>query len=297
MDNNLYKRRDFLGNVVKAGAAGIMIHPFINNFTTTENLTVSQIIERIIAEVPGGRLPDTVDTIKSGSGDEVVTGIVTTMFATVKVIEATAKIKANFIIAHEPSYYNHLDDANWVENNDVVKEKKALLEKYKITVWRFHDYWHRMKPDGILHGVLVKTGWLSFNPKEENLIQIPAQPLDDIIRHLKESLNIPHLRYIGDRSALCSIIVLMPGAGGGQRQVKLLVESKADLIIVGESNEWETPEYVRDARAMGKQVSMIVLGHSYSEEPGMEWLVQWLQPKLPGTPIRHIASGEPFSWL
>jgi hypothetical protein len=42
---------------------------------------------------------------------------------------------------------------------------------------------------------------------------------------------------------------------------------------------------------------MVVLGHSFSEEPGMEWLVQWLQPKLQGIPIRHIASGEPFVWL
>ncbi len=47
---------------------------------------------------------------------------------------------------------------NWVENNEVVKEKIALLEKHQIAVWRFHDYWHRMKPDGILHGGLIKDG-------------------------------------------------------------------------------------------------------------------------------------------
>jgi putative NIF3 family GTP cyclohydrolase 1 type 2 len=296
MEENLYKRRDFLGNVVKAGAAGIMVSPMLGSFTTMETMTVSQVIERIIADVPGGKLTDTVDTLKSGSGDQVVTGIVTTMFATVKVIEAAAKLKANFIIAHEPTFYNHLDDINWVENNAIVKEKKELLEKYQITVWRFHDYWHRMKPDGIMHGVLLKTGWLAYNPNEENLIQIPAQPLDDIIRHLKESLGIPHLRFIGDKSSHCSIIALLPGAGGGQNQLKKLIGGKADLLIVGESSEWETPEYIRDARALGKPVSMIVLGHAYSEEPGMEWLVQWLQPKVPGIRITHIGSGEAFTW-
>jgi putative NIF3 family GTP cyclohydrolase 1 type 2 len=297
MEKQLYKRRDFLGNVVKAGAAGIMINPMLSHFITMEVLTVSQVMERIIAEVPGGKLNETVDTLKSGTGDQVVTGIVTTMFATVKVIQAAAKIKANFIIAHEPSFYNHLDDANWVENNPIVKEKKELLEKYQITVWRFHDYWHRMKPDGILHGVLLKTEWLQYNPKEENVFQIPAQPLIDIIRHLKDSLKIPQLRYIGEGSANCSIIALMPGAGGGQNQVKTLIESKADLLIVGESPEWETPEYVRDARALGKSISMIVLGHAYSEEPGMEYLVQWLQPKVPDIKITHIAPGGPFTWM
>jgi putative NIF3 family GTP cyclohydrolase 1 type 2 len=296
MEENLYKRRQFLGNVVKAGAAGIMVNPLIGRFIPVDTITVSQVIDRILADVPGGRLSDTVDTLKSGSGEQVVTGIVTTMFATVKVIEAAAKLKANFIIAHEPSYYNHQDDTNWIENNAVVKEKKALLEKYQITVWRFHDYWHRMKPDGILHGVLLKTGWLQQNPKEENVFQIPAQPLEEIIHQLKESLGIPHLRFIGDRSSLCSIIALLPGASGGQRQLSTVINSRADLLIVGESSEWETPEYIRDARAFGKSVSLIVLGHVYSEEPGMEWLVKWLQPKLPGMRITHIASGEPFIW-
>src|SRR5579872_1401528 len=136
MGKQIYKRRDFIGNVVKAGAAGVMAGPMLDHFTIMENLTVSQVIDRITAEVPGGKLNETVDTLKSGSGDQVVTGIVTTMFATVKVIQAAAKLKANFIIAHEPTFYNHADDPNWVENNVTVKEKKELLDKLQITVWR-----------------------------------------------------------------------------------------------------------------------------------------------------------------
>ncbi|HEX3767982.1 MAG TPA: NGG1p interacting factor NIF3, partial [Puia sp.] len=107
MGKQLYRRRDFIGNVVKAGAGGVIANPVLSHFSLTETLTVSQVIEKIIAEVPGGKLNETVDTLKSGSGDQIVTGIVTTMFATVKVIQAAAKIKANFIIAHEPTFYNH----------------------------------------------------------------------------------------------------------------------------------------------------------------------------------------------
>jgi len=296
MGKQLYKRRDFIENVVRAGAAGIISAPALGHFTLNETLTVSQVIERIIADVPGGKINDTVDTLKSGSGDQVVTGIVTTMFATVKVIQAAAKINANFIIAHEPVFYNHTDDPNWVENNATAREKRELLEKYKISVWRFHDYWHRMKPDGILHGFLLKTDWLNYNPKEENVFQVPAQPLIEIVRHVRDSLKIPRIRYIGDDTANCSIIALMPGAAGGQRQVKMMIENKADLLIVGESPEWETPEYIRDSRALGKPGSLIVLGHAYSEDPGMEYLVQWLQPKLPGIKITHIAPAATFTY-
>jgi putative NIF3 family GTP cyclohydrolase 1 type 2 len=296
MEKNLFNRRLFLSSAVKAGAATVLISPATGHFTLDPNMTVSQVINLIIAEVPGGPLNDTVDTIKSGSGETPVTGIITTMFSTVAVIKTAIKMKSNFIIAHEPTFYNHPDDLNWVENNTVVKEKKELLEKNQIVVWRFHDYWHRMKPDGILHGILWKTGWLANNPKEENVFQIPAQPLNEIIRSLKDNLRIPHLRYIGDLSASCSIIALIPGAAGGQRQLQTMISAKADLIIVGEVNEWETPEYIRDSRALGKSVSLVVLGHDYSEEPGMEWLVQWLQPKLPGIRINHVPAGEPFTW-
>jgi putative NIF3 family GTP cyclohydrolase 1 type 2 len=296
MEKNLYNRRLFLSSAVKAGAVTVLVNPATGHFILDQTMTVSEVIDRIIAELPGGPLNDTVDTIKSGSGNTPVTGIITTMFATVAVIKTAIKMKANFIIAHEPSFYNHLDNVNWIENNTIVKEKQELLEKNQIIIWRFHDYWHRMKPDGILHGILWKTGWLSYNPKEEHVFQIPAQPLNEIIRFLKDSLRIPHLRYIGDPSAACSIIALMPGAAGGQRQIQTMISAKADLVIVGESNEWETPEYIRDSRALGRSVSMIVLGHDYSEEPGMEWLVQWLHPKLPGIRINHVPSGEPFTW-
>jgi putative NIF3 family GTP cyclohydrolase 1 type 2 len=294
MDN--YNRRNFLGNAVKAGVAGLIFFPLPDQGYRSRSLTVNQVIEKILAELPGKRQQETVDTLKSGKGDQLVTGIVTTMFATIEVIREAIKINANFIIAHEPTFYNHPDDVNWVENNEVAKEKLALLEEHQIVIWRFHDYWHAIKPDGILHGVLLKTGWLRYDPREERVFRIPGKPLAEIIRDLKTALNIPHLRYIGDLNTNCSVIALMPGAVDGHEQLNTLISGDADLIIVGETREWELPEYVRDARLLGKKVSMIVLGHAYSEEPGMEYLVSWLKPKVPEIPLFHIPSGEPFRW-
>ena len=294
---NLYRRRDFLGNIVKAGTAGLLVTPVIQNLTPEKFLTVTGVIDLILKDVPGGRLKETVDTIKSGNGDLIVSGIVTTMFATVKVIEEAVRLKANFIIAHEPTFYNHTDDINWVPDNQVVKQKQALLQKNQIAVWRFHDQWHRMHPDGILHGVLLKTGWIQYSPKDDISFQIPPKTLNDIVDHLKKTLGIAHLRVIGDLSSTCSRVTLLPGAWGGQRQIAAVENSNTDLLIVGESSEWETPEYIRDARSFGKPVSMIILGHAFSEEPGMEWLVKWLQPKIPGMNITHVGSGEAFGWV
>jgi putative NIF3 family GTP cyclohydrolase 1 type 2 len=47
---------------------------------------------------------------------------------------------------------------------------------------------------------------------------------------------------------------------------------------------------------MGAKHSLIVLGHAQSEEPGMQWLVQWLQPKITGIKVTHIPANNPFTF-
>jgi hypothetical protein len=48
---------------------------------------------------------------------------------------------------------------------------------------------------------------------------------------------------------------------------------------------------------MGQKTSLLVLSHSVSEEAGMEYAANWLQPKVAGIKITHIASGNPFTFL
>jgi putative NIF3 family GTP cyclohydrolase 1 type 2 len=261
------------------------------------NYTVQDIMNITFKEIPGAPFKPTVDTLKSGSADQQVTGIVTTMFTTINVIKEAAKQNANFIIAHEPTFYNHTDDVKWFSPNEVVKQKQDLLQQHQIAVWRFHDHWHAYRPDGIGHGVLKNAGWLSYYQPGKMLINIPKVSLRDLITHVKSSLGISHMRVIGDLSQSCELIGLIPGAAGGQMQMSLVEKERPDVLIVGEVHEWETAEYIRDARLLGSKTALIILGHSVSEEPGMEWLVEWLQPKVPGLTITHIASGDPFIWV
>ncbi|MCW3117357.1 MAG: NGG1p interacting factor 3 protein, partial [Chitinophagaceae bacterium] len=253
---NFYKRRTFIADVVKAaGATALLSIPETGQsaipVAEKKEYTVQDVMDIILKEIPEAPLKQTVDTLKSGSLDQQVTGIVTTMFATVDIIKQAAKLKANFIIAHEPVFYNHLDDTNWVADNAVVKEKQHLLKQEEIAVWRFHDYWHTYRPDGIMHGVLKKTGWFKYYKDRETGLNIPATPLKKIIGHLKSSLGIAQVRVIGEPDQVCRKIALMPGASGGQRQVTVAQNNKPDLLIVGELQEWETAEYIRDARAFG----------------------------------------------
>jgi putative NIF3 family GTP cyclohydrolase 1 type 2 len=263
-----------------------------------EDLTIRQVIDRILAGIPGAPFGETVDTVKTGNIDQPVKGIVTTMFATDAVIEKTIRLGANFIVAHEPTFYSHTDETDWLKDDTVFRFKKDLLDSHGIVVWRCHDYIHAHRPDGILMGVLTALGWLKFyNPGEPHLVTVPAISLGDIVKKAKKQLGIERMKAIGSLSQSCQRIVISPGAAGGRAQIGQLRKYKPDLLIVGELNEWETSEYIRDARYQGEKMSLLVLGHSVSEEPGLQWMVAWLTPKVPGVKITHIPSGDPFSWV
>ncbi len=298
---NLQDRRKFLETVMKAGGASLLLGTLASNASArtdpTPDFTVRDIMEMVIREVPGGEKKDTVDTIKTGSADAKVSAIVTTMFPTITVIREAIRLQANFIIAHEPSFYNHQDDRNWTGVNPVVTKKLALLNDHNITIWRCHDYWHAMRPDSITYGVLKRTGWLSYNPEAAVSFQIPPVTLDKLIDHLKDTLGLRHVRIVGDVSQTCRRISLLPGAWGGQRQIETVEKDKPDVLIVGEISEWETAEYIRDARLLGGTTSLLILGHCLSEEPGMAYMAEWLKPKVPGLQVTHIPSREPFTWL
>ena len=301
-ENHHEGRRNFIRNTSLILGGSIFLNlPGIafahNNFNPSQSYTVQNIIDLIIKEAKLTAFKDTVDNIKFGSADQIVSGIVSTMFPTIAVIEEAIRLKANFIIAHEPTFYSAIDNMAKQETNAMIQKKQAFLKENGIVIWRFHDYSHFMQPDMISLGVKKKMGWEPFQKKGEAILNIPPVTLEQLIQELKKNLSIQHLRAMGDLNQSCSKIALLPGAWGEQAHINSIEKNNPDVLIIGELVEWETAEYVRDARKMGSKTALIILGHSVSEEPGMELFVEWLTPKLPGLPITHFASGDPFLWI
>lgn len=300
---NGLSRRKFIYNVGTVATAGMVLSTpvlskaagFVN---AAESYTVKQIIDLFIKDVPGGVKTSTVDTLKSGSPDTVVTGVVTSMFATIDVIRKTIDLGANFIIAHEPTFYNHTDDTSWLQSDDVYQYKADLLKKNNIAIWRNHDYIHTLRPDGITKGVLEQLEWQGYAGKDiPNILTFPSTSVKNLVDHAKNKLHIEKVRFIGDPAQMCTKVLFMPGAPGGQRQIQSIEKVKPDLLLCGELQEWETAEYVRDARAKGDKLSMAVLGHIASEEPGSVYMQQWLKEKVPGVKSTHIYCGNSLSFL
>lgn len=290
-------RRNFISTTLKTTGVLAAAPAFAFSFDTMpQKLTVQNVIDIIMKDLGGVIASGSVDTIKAGKPDTVVTGIVCTMFATIDIIAQAKKLGANFIIAHEPSFYNHTDSKEYVKKNDVLTGKLSVLEKNGIVVWRFHDYCHQIRPEPMSYGIAKRAGWTQYYKQGERTIEIPSMKLSALGDHLKKSLDIKMLRIIGDLNQDCRKLALLPGASGGQSHLNAVEENNPDVLIVGEVHEWETAEYIRDRNMEGKKTALIILGHSVSEEPGMEVVTEWLAPKVPGIKVTHLASGDPFVW-
>lgn len=286
-------RRRFLTQSGVLLGAGLTLNPFLTfGNKLKKDVTVGDIMDAFINQVPEAPFSQTVDTLKMGSRDQVVTGVVTTMFATMEVIERAIELGANFIIPHEPTFFNHADETDWLEDDEVFQSKYRLMKDHGIALWRNHDYIHRLVDDGVRIGVVKELGWETYYKPGSPLLKIPPTSLRSLIDHAKGKLGVPSMRYAGDLGQTCEKVLLMPGAAGGRAQIEGIMKFDPDVLICGESNEWETPEYVRAANASGKKLSMILIGHSASEEGGSEFLKTWLEGQFPGLPVHHIPSGN-----
>ncbi|MEN2283394.1 Nif3-like dinuclear metal center hexameric protein [Algoriphagus sp. SE2] len=285
-------RRDFLLKTSAILGTGIFLNP-LDLFAASRGAeyTVGEIMDLFISKVPNSPFSPTVDTLKSGNRDQQVTGIVTTMFATLTVIRKAIELNANFIIVHEPTFYNHLDETAWLDGEPVYEFKKNLLEEHGIAVWRNHDYVHRLQIDGVQKGVVDELGWNDYY-QQNAVLNLPETTLRNLITHIKEKMEVPALRYVGNLDQKASKILLLPGAIGGRRQIELIMQEKPDVLICGESPEWETPEYVRNANEMGEKLGLIVIGHSASEEGGSEFMKSWIEENVQGIAVYHIPSNN-----
>src|SRR3984893_560580 len=86
--------------------------------------TAREVIGRIQKHVGVTWRAETVDTFKAGNPDSPVTGIAVTMMATMDVLERAAANHENFVITHEPTFYNHLDVPEGMAETDPVWAEK-----------------------------------------------------------------------------------------------------------------------------------------------------------------------------
>jgi putative NIF3 family GTP cyclohydrolase 1 type 2 len=263
-----------------------------------KRVTARNVIARIQQQVGVPWAAETVDTFKAGDPDTAVTGIAVTMMATMDVLQRAAVSGKNLIITHEPTFYNHLDKLDVLEqkeNDPVLAVKLAFIAEHHLVVWRFHDHWHRRRPDGIVAGMVHALGWEKYqDPKDEHLFSIPETTMEKLAADLKAKLSTHAMRVVADSHQRVKRVALVPGSSGFARETHALEMPDVDVLLTGEPREWETVEYVADAVTQKKGKGMIILGHIPSEQAGMEECARWLKGFVSEVPIEFVPAADPF---
>jgi putative NIF3 family GTP cyclohydrolase 1 type 2 len=258
--------------------------------------TAAEVVAAIQEHVGVPWKTDTVDTFKAGNPETRVTGIAVTMMATLDVLQRAAVKGENLVITHEPTFYNHLDRPEGMDESDAVwKEKRAFIEKNGLVVWRFHDHWHLRNPDGILTGMVKALGWEKYqNAENPHVFTVPETTLEKLAADVAKRLETPVLRVVGNPEMRVTKLALSPGSAGFQRETHALEMENVEVLLVGETREWETVEYAADAVSEGKRKALILIGHVPSEQAGMEECARWLKTFVKNAPIEFVATKQPF---
>jgi putative NIF3 family GTP cyclohydrolase 1 type 2 len=255
-------------------------------------VTARQVVDRIkgsLAALNVGWRADTVDTFKAGDPDRPITGIATTFMATFDAIKRSVAAGANFVISHEPTFYNHLDTTTQFTDDATFKAKMAFIEEHHVVVFRFHDHWHAKRPDGMRVALIRALGW----PDAPGTVTLPQTTLGALAAEIRDKLKVRAMRVVGDPNARVSRVSLGLGYGNPQ------LNDNVDVVVTGESQEadsaWDNASYVLDATAAGQPKGLILLGHEQSEARGMDECATWLRTIVTEVPITFIRAGEPFN--
>ena len=257
--------------------------------------TPTVVVELIKKNVTCDWATQTVDNFKAGNPETSLKGIATCMFADMATLKEAVKLNCNFIITHEPVFYNHLDETDSFKYDPVFQEKMKFIKENDLVIFRFHDHIHRTEPDGISVGMINKMGLTEYSANRSlTFFRIPKKSLAAFASELKATFGMNSIRVIGNPEMEFSKLAFMAGAPGGQRHIQMLRNPDVEVIIAGEAPEWETYLYANDATQMGKNKAVIFLGHIKSEEAGMEYCAKWLKTFITDVPVHFIEDKPNF---
>jgi hypothetical protein len=141
----------------------------------------------------------TVDTFKAGSPQTEVKGIATTGMATFDLLRRAAAGGRNFVITHEPTFYNHTDQTNDLEHDPTYEAKQRFIKDHSLVIFRFHDHAHALRPDPLVAGSARMLGWTPYaSPSEPRIYVLPPTTLRALATDVARRLNGRAIRVAGD---------------------------------------------------------------------------------------------------
>lgn len=231
---------------------------------------------------------DSVDTLKAGHPDSVVSGIAVAWLPFSWALERADELGCSLFVTHEPTFYDHEDAREELFELDIPAARRVWLRDKQMAVLRCHDLWDRYPQTGIT------DAWAEFLGLE-NLIDgaefsrtfaIPPTTARRYAAHVARrtaSLGQPGVQLLGDGDRRIETVCI--GTGAISPYLDLVSRFQPDLVVCSDDGL----DYWRDgAFAIDGGPPIVVVHHGVTEEPGMAKLASALRSGFPEVPVHHI---------
>lgn len=256
------------------------------------------------------------DNILIGNQDTPVSGVATTCTPSLDVLRRASAKGMNLIVCREAPNYSQGErsPAYWregpapskeaLEKDPVWQAKQKFIADNNLVLFRFLDNWDARETDGQLQGLARALGWdryhVALHPQgpryapEDCYFELPTSSLAELSGNIKRKLQLRCVRVIGNPSARVRKIALTHGLLLIPQLEKIMREPGVDVIVAGDTVDWEGAPYAQDLVTAKMAKGMILIGNEASEEPGSAEVASWLKTFIRGVPIEWVPAGEPF---
>ena len=231
----------------------------------------------------------TRDQVLCGDITQDVNRVGVCWVATKQVIQHAIDHDIHFIITHENPFYQC--STNMMQAAKIAAdEKKDMLEKHHITLYRCHDVWDSIRDVGVSDTWAKRLGF-SFEPRLQasyyQCANIEEMSVEALAKHCANCLlqdGEQGVYVFGDVQKKIHRIAIGTGAATNLYD---MLQFQPDAMIVSDDgiNNYDAAQY-----AIDQHLPIIVVNHAGCEIGGLKAMAPWLQAKI-GCHVEYIKEG------
>ncbi|MFC1734668.1 Nif3-like dinuclear metal center hexameric protein [Candidatus Hydrogenedentota bacterium] len=235
----------------------------------------------------------TNDHFLHGDPEIEVKGIATAWIPSNKAIKQVAEKGFNLFIVHEPSFYPRYEGSSGVD--ELIREKRALLDERGITLMRCHDTWDRMPEYGIPDAWATFLGFPTEARPVESfyktclLDSLTVEEAASAILEKVRSLGQDTVLIFGDRTRKVKRMAIGTGA---ITNLPKMHELGVDAILATDDG---TNSVTGGLWSMDMDVPFLTVNHATAEKPGMQMMATYLTKVFPEIPAEYVDVDLPYT--
>lgn len=234
---------------------------------------------------------ETSDRFRAGNPEAEIKGIAVSWMSTREILEEARERGANLLVTHEPLYVLDEDSREGAGPDHPWVRKKRWLERTDMMVYRCHAFWDNFPELGV-HGAWAK--WLGFEQapvaarrhyEVHETGGLVLEHLAQNVLHRVRTLGQETVGVVGDLRRQTRRIALGTGAITAYKEMAAM---DADVLMLTDDGTrlYEAAQWASDSG-----VSLLLVNHATSEEPGMKTLADYIAALVGPIPVCHLPVG------